>query len=460
MKEKELRAILKELTELISDGVHIVDVDGVAFVYNKAMSEIEGMKAEDVVGKPFSELFDTIDVEDSTMRKALKDGKKNLNYRQTYKNKNDKEITTTNSTVPVILDNKIIGAIEVAKDLTQIKQMTDKIIEYRNQPNKIRRYSFDSLVGDSANFLAVIEKAKIAAKTKASVFIYGETGTGKELFSQSIHYDGNRGDKPFVAQNCAAVPETLFEGILFGTSKGAFTGAVDRPGLFEEANGGTLLLDEISAMPYELQSKLLRVLQEGSVRRVGGSKEIPVDVRIIATVNERPLQLIEEGALRKDLYYRLNIVNLEIPPLRERKSDIKAIATALLEKHNRELGKRIEKISDKALDKLKGYSYSGNVRELENIIMSAVALSEKEKILKPEHISLSNGDGMKKFAGSNADSIDGYNPATEAVGDYLERVEKKIILEMLEEADGNVTKTAEKLGMKRQTLQHKLKKYS
>lgn len=171
-----------------------------------------------------------------------------------------------------------------------------------------------------------LHRAKKAAENDAAVFIYGETGTGKELFAQSIHTCGKRKDKPFLAQNCAAIPESLLEGILFGTAKGSFTGAVDREGMFEQANGGTLLLDEISAMPYDLQSKLLRVLQEDYIRRVGGMKDIPINVRIIATVNEPPEELIARGSLRKDLFYRLNVVNIKIPALRERLDDIPILA--------------------------------------------------------------------------------------------------------------------------------------
>ena len=196
----------------------------------------------------------------------------------------------------------------------------------------------------------------MAAKNNASVFIYGETGTGKELFAQSIHYGGSRAGKPFLAQNCAALPESLLEGILFGTAKGGFTGAVDRAGLFEQANGGTLLLDEISAMPYELQSKLLRVLQEDYIRRVGGTKDIPIDVRIIATVNEPAEKLIEEGKLRKDLYYRLNVVGLIIPDLSSRKDDIPVLVERFLEKHDKVFGKELWMVSDRAMKKLMEYN--------------------------------------------------------------------------------------------------------
>ena len=215
---------------------------------------------------------------------------------ETDRNFYGKEITTINSTMPIVVNGEIVAALEVAKDITDIRRMSDTLLELQKEnipsddvekagKDKIKRYSFEDIYGRSPNFYEVLERAKKAADNDASVFIYGETGTGKELFAQSIHFGGKRREKPFLAQNCAAIPESLLEGILFGTSKGSFTGAVDREGLFEQASGGTLLLDEISAMPYDLQSKLLRVLQEDYIRRVGGMKDIPVNVRVIATVN-------------------------------------------------------------------------------------------------------------------------------------------------------------------------------
>ncbi len=453
MENKEIEAILMELTELLSDGVHIVDMDGVSLVYNSAMEEIEELSRKEVLGKPFSETFGNISAEDSTLRRALANEEKSIKFRQTYETEKGKEITTENTTVPVIVQGKVIAAIEVAKDLSSIKRVTDKMLEYKNAKPKIKSYSFDNFVGESAKFLAVVEKAKLAASTKTAVFIYGETGTGKELFSQSIHYSGERKDKPFVAQNCAAIPDSLFEGILFGTAKGGFTGAVDRAGLFEQANGGTLLLDEVSAMPYDLQSKLLRVLQEGYVRRVGGSKDIPVDVKIIATVNEDPIRLIEEGALRKDLYYRLNIISLVIPPLNERREDIPILVEHFIEKHNKELGRRVEGVSGEAMEKLMAHNFSGNVRELENMIMAAVALSNNEKILSSDHLYVDEVSSVPEKAEVS------FDPEKENLSDFLEGIEKDIIEKAMAENGGNVTRVAKKIGMKRQTLQHKLKKY-
>ena len=317
---------------------------------------------------------------------------------------------------------------------------------------EIMKYTFSDIFGENERFLEVLKRARKAAINDASVFIYGETGTGKELIAQSIHNDGSRAGKPFLAQNCAAIPESLLEGILFGTSKGAFTGAVDRAGLFEQANGGTILLDEISAMPYDLQSKLLRVLQESYIRRVGGSRDIPIDVRIIATVNETPAELISKGLLRKDLYYRLNVINISIPPLRERAGDIELLSEKFLDKYNRRYNKQLWMLSDAAARKLKAYDYPGNVRELENIIEQAVSMADDEHVLTERHLF------MPESGGASPENVIPYDRNL-PLDKYLSSVEKQIIADEMVRARGNISKAAEALSLKRQTLQHKLKKY-
>ena len=227
---------------------------------------------------------------------------------------------------------------------------------------------------------------------------------------------------------------------------------MDRAGLFEQANGGTLLLDEISAMPYDLQSKLLRVLQENYIRRVGGTKDIPVDVRIIATVNEPPEDLMAHGKLRKDLYYRLNVVNISIPPLRERSGDVIVLAERFLEKHNKRFGKEIWMISDGAARRLRNYDYPGNVRELENIIEQAVSMADREHVLTEKLLSM---PGSAKKGRPAAQKYDTQIPLDE----YLDGIERQIIKEAMINADGNITRAADTLQIRRQTLQHKLKKY-
>lgn len=458
MKSKDYVKIMQNILHLLDEGVHVVDKAGNSIIYNDAMASLEKTNAKDVLKKPFKEVFNNLDAEDSTLLQALNNRKSTTNKSQTYSNRDGKKITTINTTVPIIDNDEVIAAVEVAKNITDIKEMSNKLLELRKeiehpdkvQELKIRTYRFNNLIGNSENFKSVINIAKKAAKSTATVFIYGETGTGKELIAQSIHFDGERREKPFLAQNCAALPETLLEGILFGTAKGGFTGAVDRAGLFEQANGGTLLLDEINSMPYELQGKLLRVLQEDYIRRVGGSKDIPIDVRIIATVNEKAETLIKQGKLRKDLYYRLNIIPINVPPLRERKEDILLLADKFIEKYNTEYNKNVWMLSEKAKYKLLEYNYPGNVRELENIIMAAMSMIDDENVITDKHILIEESNNIVKT---------NHNFIELGVEKYLEEIEKEIIKSTLTLYSNNISKTAQHLKIKRQTLQHKLKKY-
>lgn len=469
MRAKDYRAILQMASEIMGEGMHVVDSNEKSIIYNEEMAKLEKISVKDVLGKDFREVFSYIPEGQSTLYRALKYNEATINKEQTYLNVYGKEITTVNSTMPIKVDGKVVAAIEVAKDITDIKHMSDTILELQGNhikkdlideskldkkgKPKIRKYTFESLVGQSARFMEELARAKRAARTDATVLIYGETGTGKELFAQSIHYDGVRKNQPFLAQNCAALPESLLEGILFGTTKGGFTGAVDRAGLFEQANGGTLLLDEVSAMPYELQGKLLRVLQEDYIRRVGGSKDIPIDVRIIATINEPAQKLIEEGALRKDLYFRLNIVNLHLPPLRERKDDIKVLAERFIAKNNARYNKEIWMISDKALEKLQKYDYPGNVRELENIMMAAISLADNEHVLSDRDININ-----RSYQQTSALATE-FASDSSTLAEYIENIEKTVIQQHLMKNEGNISKTAKEIGMVRQNLQHKIKKY-
>jgi len=460
MKSKEYIAILQNILHLIDDGVHVLDNKGNTIIYNEAMSKLEKMQTKDVLKKPFSEVFKNLNKENSTLLKALETRQSTINQKQTYLNKDGKEIITINSTVPVIIDDEVMAVVEVAKNITKIQEMSHTILElqkeigkpYKAKSTKIKKYNFNNIVGQSVKFVQVIERAKKASNSCASVFIYGETGTGKELIAQSIHFDGNRRDKPFIAQNCAALPESLLEGLLFGTSKGGFTGAVDRAGLFEQANGGTLLLDEINSMPYELQAKLLRVLQENYIRRVGGTKDIPIDVRIITTSNEPTEIIINTGKVRKDLFYRLNIIPLNVPSLKEREDDILTLAEKFINKYNVKYNKKILVISEDAKAKLLNYNYPGNVRELENIIMGALSMVEDEHILTKEHLIID--ETRNQEIEYNTEEI-----CKNGIYDYLDNLEKEIINKTLEKNDYNITKSAQMLKIKRQTLQHKIKRY-
>lgn len=459
MKVREYEYIMQKVLQVVDEGVHVLNSEGNTIIYNDAMARLEKMQRKGVLRRPFTEVFKNMSEEESTLLQALYHKKVTLNKQQTYLNCDGKVINAINSTIPVIYDDQVIAAIEVSKDVTDIRRMSNTILDLHKEKlepekikaHRIRKYNFNNLIGQNKGFLEVIETAKKAAKSNATVLLYGETGTGKELIAQGIHFDSDRKDKPFLAQNCAALPESLLEGILFGTAKGGFTGAIDREGLFEQADGGTLLLDEISAMPYELQGKLLRVLQEDYLRRVGGTEDIPIDVRIIATINERPEQLIQSGKLRKDLFYRLNIISIDLPPLRERKDDILLLANKFIEKSNKRYGKRIHCLSEGAKEKLLHYDYPGNVRELENIIMAAISMADDEQILTDKHILINNED--------KEDAKGTYDFSQFGMAWYLENMEKEMIRLALARHSGNISKAAEYLKIKRQTLQHKMKKY-
>lgn len=459
MNAEQYKKLVDELIELLDEGVYIVDKYGTGIHYNSAMARTEKVAVDDVLGKKFHEAFPDFNLGESTIYSALTKNRPTGSKQQTYKNLYGKEITTENATIPVIVDGETVAAIEVSKDITELRSITDTLRELRGEVAEkaeparpqIKKYTFDDIYGENPKFQAVIERAKKAASNDASVFIYGETGTGKELFAQSIHNDGKRAGKPFLAQNCAAIPESLLEGILFGTTRGAFTGAVDRAGLFEQANGGTVLLDEISAMPYDLQSKLLRVLQESYIRRIGGSRDIPIDVRIIATVNEPPEELMAKGLLRKDLYYRLNVINLSIPPLRERMDDIELLANRFADKFNKRFNKELWMISDGALKQLQSYDYPGNVRELENIMEQAISMAENEHVLTGKHLSMPNHIVNKEPVIRREDDM--------PLDAYMEAVEKQLIANEMVRFNGNISRAADALKIKRQTLQHKLKKY-
>ena len=315
--------ILGCLLENLEEGIHVIDCEGRTIYYNSVMGKVEGVEPIEVIGKKVNEYLEDVKDDESTLMNVLKSGEKIVDLIQHYGNGYKKKVTTINTTIPVTLENKVTAVIEIAKDMTQLKELTENICKLQNLDKKLNtHYIFSDIYGENPVMKNIIEKAQKASMSSSSVLLYAETGSGKEVFSQSIHYCGIRKDKPFIPINCAAIPALLLEGMLFGTEKGSFTGAENKKGLFEEANHGTILLDEVNSLEPYLQSKLLRVLQDGYIRPIGSTKSIYIDVRIIATLNEEPQKLIESGKLRKDFYYRLSVLRIDIPPLRERKEDI------------------------------------------------------------------------------------------------------------------------------------------
>ncbi|MBB6630932.1 sigma-54 interaction domain-containing protein [Clostridium algidicarnis] len=453
--------ILQCLLENLDEGIHIVDSDGRTIYYNSVMSKVEGIDPRKVLGKKVNEYLKEVKDHDSTIMRALKNGEKIVDLIQHYDSGHKKKVTTINTTIPVIVDNKTICVMEIAKDTTQLEELTEKIYRLQNlEENNIKHYSFEDIYGNNAAMKDAIEKAKKSSKSNSTVLIYAETGAGKEVFSQSIHYGSLRKNKPFIAINCAAIPGTLLEGMLFGTEKGGFTGAENKKGLFEEANHGTILLDEVNSLEPYLQSKLLRVLQEEKVRPIGSNKTIDIDVRIIATINEEPEKLIESGKLRKDFYYRLSVIRINIPPLRQRKEDIPIFIEKLILKYNKILNKNIRGIDEDMINKLLKYNWPGNIRELKNVIESAINMAEYNSILTQKHFDNRIINKDSKDTDNDISHATSKEEGRFNLEEHISNIEKQIINKVLSENNNNISKSAKKLSISRQTLQYKIKKYN
>lgn len=339
----------------------------------------------------------------------------------------------------------IEAVVEKAKEHHQLVQENSYLREQVSQQNATGSKGF---IAESPAMKKILKDVQTVAQSNANVFITGESGVGKEVIASAIHTYSPRADRPFIKVNCAAIPETLIEAEFFGHEKGAFTGAQNRRnGRFELANTGTLLLDEITEVPIMLQAKLLRVIQEQEFERIGGNKPIKVDVRIVSTSNRNISQAIEEKVLREDLYYRLNVVPIQIPPLRERREDIIPLAKFFVEKFCIESHLKTKTLADNAQDKLLNYSWPGNVRELANIIERAVVMCQDEKI-PADAIMIDQLSPTQPVSGTGI-----------PVGTTLKELEKRLIIETLEAQNQNRTKAAELLDISVRTLRNKLKEY-
>ncbi len=322
------------------------------------------------------------------------------------------------------------------------------------------KYAFDNIIGSAPPMLRIYEMVKRVANTKSSVLITGESGTGKELIARAIHYNGPLKDKPFVTVNCGAIPENLMESEMFGHKKGSFTGAIaDKKGLFEVANGGTIFLDELGELPLSMQVKLLRVIQEGTFKRVGGTDDVRVDVRVISATNRVLDHEVKTGNFREDLFYRLNVIQIQCPPLRERRDDVQMLANSFLEKFSSILGIPVKKISNEAMDTLKRYHYPGNVRELENIIERTVAL-EPGAIILPESLPRHMHEAQQPAGQLDAHKIE----IDEQAGIDLERLvadfERTLLMKALQQTGGVKKKAAKLLKISFRSMRYRVDKYA
>lgn len=462
MSKKSSKEFLKEHFDYV-DSITIVDKTGKVVAqqrYNPRFSEELNRKENNwAINKNILEVIPSVSPETSTLLRVLKSGKIVYSDKQVMWDRNGNKLVTTNINFPIVSRGNIIGAIELSKDITHIDDYkenykTSKIENDKFEKGYSANYTLDDIIVVTPKMKKLKEKVKKIANSTSSVLIYGETGTGKELFVQAIHNLSYRKYKPFIPVNCAALPENLLEGILFGSQKGAFTGAEDKKGLFEEANKGTIYLDEVNSMPINLQTKLLRTLQEKRIMPLGGSKPKNVDVRVIASTNQDPSELID-NKIRKDLYYRLNVINLKIPPLRERKPAIPVLADHFITKYNHLLEKDVQGIDNKVQDLFISYNWPGNVRELEHVLEAAMNVAE-DNIIKIEHLPVYMSENDSSFK-TNIDSIE------EEIGplnEIIENMEKKLIKNAIDKTGGNKSKAAKILEIPRTTLQYKVKKYN
>jgi arginine utilization regulatory protein len=553
---------LLNLLDTIDEGIHAVNLDGLTLVYNQAAAGMDGLRQGDVLGKHVLSIFPSLGQDTSTLMQVLRTGKSMVNRSQTYTNYLGLKVHTVNTTLPIVVAGKVVGAVEIAKDLTQVKNLSEQVLSLQAQvvgggKGKSKRvrsttgakahYRFIDILTRDPGLQEMKERAALAAKTSSPILVYGETGTGKELLVQAIHNASSRQSNPFLALNCAALPAALLEGILFGTVRGSFTGATDRTGLFELADGGTLFLDEIQSMPLELQAKLLRVLQEGEVLRVGDTRLRQVDVRVIAAMNESPESALNERELRKDLYYRINVVRLDLPPLRERAKDIPVLLEHFIDKLNHRFTARVQGVTDAVQHLFQVYPWPGNVRELENVIEAAMNLTQEglidvtllprqireyaemiqgkssghrvhsahggesapnrhghepadtlgaPELYKPDELhgvddknettpllrgGAQNADTLRFLPGTHSasqlsdvlppwsqqllslgmndfwESVVSQEVARPALTDMTSAFERVVLMHALNSTDGNIKRTAQKLGIPRQTLQYRLK---
>ena len=380
--DKAMPAVL----DLVSDGIQIVDKNGMLIYCNRKSAIVDDINIEESLGKYILDIYPSLSKDSSTILKVLKTGYSIIDKEQSYHNYKGKNVSTLNTTLPIVVDGKLLGAVEISRNITDIKELSEKYVDLKTKVYgekgkgtvniDMSKYTFEDILTVNDEFEKIKSIARRASKLEIPVLVSGETGTGKELLVQSIHSASERRNKPFIAQNCAALPSGLLEGILFGSTKGGFTGAADRAGLFELADGGTLFLDELNSMPLELQGKLLRVLADGVIRRIGDIRSRKVDVRVIAATNIDPVLAMDSNLLRTDLYFRLSTLSLKIPPLRERPEDIPVLVKFFIAKYNEKTYRNVKSVSRETQEILNSYKWPGNVRELEHIIERAVSLSE------------------------------------------------------------------------------------
>ncbi|MEH7342658.1 sigma 54-interacting transcriptional regulator [Bacillus sp. JJ1532] len=447
---------LKHLSDF--DNVLVVDKTGKTIFYDLADLHILkklGQKPEEFLGKNITSFYKNLTVENSTIMNVLRTGEALCEVEQQMITKTGSTFVSKSSTYPIKQDNTVIGAIEFSKHF-----FTKEDIQFLDQyaGHKIYRknntiYTIDDIVTVNPQMIAVKNKIEKVAKTDSTILIYGQTGTGKEVVAQSIHNLSERFGNPFISFNCGAIPASLMESTLFGTTKGSYTGSEDMPGLFEQAEGGTLFLDEINSLDINLQVKLLKAIEEKTIRRIGGKKNIQLDIRVLSATNEDPDILVAEKRLRQDLFFRLGVVQINLPKLSVRPDDIEVLLQYYVKFYTNNMNIYVEGITEEALECFKRYSWPGNIRELKNAVENAFN-NVSSNLITIDDIP----DRIRNYSEKEA-KVNVSHTKMLPLKDAVESYEKTIIMNELHETNGKIAETARRLGLSKQSLKYKLDKY-
>ena len=439
----QVQAIIRACED--TDGVLVVDRNGIIRDHRIAMDYY--WQDKETVGRHILELYPDLDEESSTILRVLRTGQAIYDQRQEITNSRGERVVVDATTIPLMVGGRVEGAVDFARFYV----VGQRIVR---GGRKGGLSTLDRIITRSPKMEELKRRVRSVALLDSPVLIFGETGTGKELVAESLHSEGKRASGPFVAQNCAAIPTNLLESIFFGTEKGSYTGAVTRMGLFEAADGGTLFLDEINSMDASLQAKLLKALEEKKVRRLGGSQAIPFDVRIVAAVNEPPQDLLRAGRLREDLYYRLGVVRLNLPPLRERREDIPLLTKYFIEQYNRSMKRHVRGLTEAVEARFLQYPWPGNVRQLRNVVEGAFAVALGEDEVADSLGLWMESDAPAPTAATPPTLPEGSLSLTHAVEEY----EKALIRQAMARW-GSISAAARNLGLSRQNLKYKLQKF-
>ncbi|WP_066067096.1 sigma-54 interaction domain-containing protein [Neobacillus soli] len=461
---------LEKMIDTLNEGVMMSNQEGEILLYNLAQEKMEGLNRQEMIGKPLWSAYGYDKPQNSEHRHTFKTGKPIFSRYRAHSKVNGVPKYVNYSTFPIQKDGETVAVYSISTNESKLRDQLYETIEQKRKELPTEKnhgefsngttFTFENIKGSSLALKNLLKEAQNIAVHNTDVLIVGETGTGKELFAQSIHNHSPRAKQPFIAINCAAIPENLLESTLFGTVKGAFTGAVNQIGLFEHAGAGTLFLDEINSMPITLQSKLIRVLQERIVRRVGSNEITPVKCTVISASNEDPEKLIADGKMRLDLFYRIAHTSLFIPPLRERTEDIHFFIDYFLESFQEKFNKSVPAMSKRLLTTLYQYNWPGNTRELEHLVENIIIrVSESDPIIDVDHLPAY----MRRKILVDNKGLGSVAEIEEVVKNPLKSLfansKEHFIQSTLEQSDWNISKAAKKLGITRQSLQYHIKKH-